>query len=156
VNLVGHLQRQLAYDDWANRETLRALGEVGGDQADALRIFAHVLGAEQLWLGRIGGFSAPAPVWPKLTLAECERQIAELARRWKALFGSLDGAWLGEPVRYVNSKGEPWTSTVVDIVQHVLLHSAYHRGQIAAAMRAGGAAPPYTDFIHCVRSGSLP
>lgn len=155
MNLVGHLQRQLAYDDWANRETLRSLAGARGESVNALRVLAHVLGAEQLWLGRIGGFAAPAPVWPSYSLAECERQIADLARRWKALFGSLDGAWLAEPVRYVNSKGEPWTSTVVDIVQHVILHSAYHRGQIAAALRAGGDAPAYTDFIHCVRSGAI-
>jgi uncharacterized damage-inducible protein DinB len=155
VNLIGHLQRQLAYDEWANRETLRGLADAKRETANAVRIFAHVLGAEQLWLGRIGGFPAPAPVWPALSLAECELKIADLSRRWKALFSSLDGAWLAEPVSYVNSKGEPWTSTVVDIVQHVLLHSAYHRGQIAAAMRASGDDPPYTDFIHCVRSGAL-
>jgi uncharacterized damage-inducible protein DinB len=33
------------------------------------------------------------------------------------------------------------------------MHSAYHRGQIAADMRAAGFAPPYTDFIHAVRQG---
>jgi uncharacterized damage-inducible protein DinB len=156
VNLIGHLRRQIDYDAWANRETLRSLEAAKGDAAGPLRVFAHVLGAEQLWLGRVGGFPAKAPVWPELTLADCERQLADLARRWTALFSGLDGAWLAEPVRYVNSKGEPWTSTVVDIVQHVVLHSAYHRGQIAAALRSVGDTPAYTDFIHCVRSGALP
>jgi len=33
------------------------------------------------------------------------------------------------------------------------MHSAYHRGQIATAMRAAGYAPAYTDFIHCIRQG---
>ena len=36
---------------------------------------------------------------------------------------------------------------------HVLMHSAYHRGQIAADMRAAGLTPAYTDFIHSVRQG---
>jgi uncharacterized damage-inducible protein DinB len=35
------------------------------------------------------------------------------------------------------------------------MHSAYHRGQIASLMRAGGSAPAYTDFIHAVRRGLI-
>jgi len=62
--------------------------------------------------------------------------------------GSLD-----DKVEYRNSKGEPWSSRVEDILTHVLLHSAYHRGQIALQMRASGMEPAYTDFIHAVRQG---
>jgi uncharacterized damage-inducible protein DinB len=42
---------------------------------------------------------------------------------------------------------------VGDILTHVVAHSAYHRGQIAAAVRAAGGAPAYTDFIHAARRG---
>jgi uncharacterized damage-inducible protein DinB len=38
---------------------------------------------------------------------------------------------------------------------HVIMHSAYHRGQIAAEVRAAGLTPAYTDFIQSVRQGSL-
>jgi uncharacterized damage-inducible protein DinB len=55
----------------------------------------------------------------------------------------------------VNSKGEPWRSAVGDVLDHVLLHGAYHRGQIASDLRAAGCEPAYTDFIHAVRSGRL-
>ena len=40
-----------------------------------------------------------------------------------------------------------------DVLTHVILHSAYHRGQVALAMRAAGMEPAYTDFIHAVRQG---
>jgi uncharacterized damage-inducible protein DinB len=33
------------------------------------------------------------------------------------------------------------------------MHSSYHRGQIAADMRAAGVTPAFTDFIHAVRQG---
>ncbi len=69
--------------------------------------------------------------------------------------GQLSPAGLLETVVYKNSKGEPWTSTVEDILTHVVLHSAYHRGQIASLMRAGGEQPAYTDFIHAVRQGLI-
>ena len=65
----------------------------------------------------------------------------------------LDGVELVRSVAYVNSKGEEWTTSVEDILMHVVLHSAYHRGQVAYVLRAGGATPAYTDYAHCVRNG---
>ena len=62
-------------------------------------------------------------------------------------------SYLDDKVEYRNSKGESWSSSVEDILAHVLLHSAYHRGQIALQMRSSGIAPAYTDFIHAVRQG---
>ncbi len=60
---------------------------------------------------------------------------------------------LARVVNYKNSKGENWRSLEDDIVQHVIMHSAYHRGQIATDMRAAGFTPAYTDFIHALRQG---
>jgi uncharacterized damage-inducible protein DinB len=95
------------------------------------------------------------PVWPDFTVDECEEQIGELALLWREFLGQLSHAGLSEKVTYKNSKGEPWTSTVEDILTHILLHSAYHRGQIATQVRAGGEHPAYTDFIHAVRQGLI-
>ena len=68
---------------------------------------------------------------------------------------SLDEDGLRDGVAYRNSKGEFWTSTVGDILTHVVLHASYHRGQIAAAVRQAGGEPAYTDFIHAVRLGLI-
>jgi uncharacterized damage-inducible protein DinB len=69
------------------------------------------------------------------------------------LAAQLPPASLDGKVEYRNSKGEPWSSRVEDMLTHVLFHSAYHRGQIALQMRAAGNEPAYTDFIHAVRNG---
>ena len=66
--------------------------------------------------------------------------------------GCLDAATLGTSVAYVNSKGEHFTSSVSDIITHVLAHGSYHRGQIASSLRDAGHEPAYTDFIHAVRA----
>jgi uncharacterized damage-inducible protein DinB len=58
-------------------------------------------------------------------------------------------------VSYTNSKGELWTSTVEDILTHLVIHSAYHRGQIASDLRSAGREPAYTDYIHAVRQGLI-
>jgi uncharacterized damage-inducible protein DinB len=60
---------------------------------------------------------------------------------------------LTEEVSYTNSKGEAWSSTVDEILTHIAIHSAYHRGQIAADLRSAGQTPAYTDYIHAVRHG---
>jgi uncharacterized damage-inducible protein DinB len=41
---------------------------------------------------------------------------------------------------------------VDDILMHVVMHSAYHRGQIALEVRCAGQTPAYTDFIHAIRT----
>jgi uncharacterized damage-inducible protein DinB len=94
-------------------------------------------------------------VWPDFTFEQCEAQITEMARLWREFLGQLSPAGLSEKISYKNSKGEPWTSTVEDVLTHVVLHSAYHRGQIAGQVRASGEAPAYTDFIHAARQGLI-
>jgi uncharacterized damage-inducible protein DinB len=79
-------------------------------------------------------------------------EVGELWRKYLEASAPDD---LTKTVSYKNSKGEPWTSTVEDVVTHVLFHSTYHRGQIASFMRASGDTPAYTDFIHAVRQGLM-
>jgi uncharacterized damage-inducible protein DinB len=74
---------------------------------------------------------------------------------WETHVSRLAPGDLASPVSYTNSRGEPWTSSVRDILLHVVLHSAYHRGQIATAVRASGHEPAYTDFVHGVRQGLI-
>ena len=85
----------------------------------------------------------------------CRAGLEDLDRLWTAYLRELTPVRLEETVSYVNSKGEPWTSSVEDILTHVVLHSSYHRGQIAADMRAAGHTPAYTDYIHARRQGLL-
>ena len=153
MELLEHLRRQFAYDEWANREVLTGLKARANPLARPRQLLAHILSAERLWLERIRQQPQTLPVWPDFTLDQCEEQIVDLARRWSEFLGQISPAGLSETVVYKNSKGEPWTSSVEDILTHVLLHSAYHRGQIASLVRAGGEQPAYTDFIHAVRQG---
>jgi len=155
MELVEHLRRQFAYDAWANREVFTALKASPHATARARQLLAHILSAEQLWLERIRNQPQSLPVWPDFSLDQCQAQIDELARLWRDFLGQLSRAGLAEKATYKNSKGEPWTSTVEDILTHVMLHSAYHRGQIASHVRASGEQPAYTDFIHAARQGLI-
>ena len=154
MNLQQHFLGMFAYDHWANGECLSAMRKAAGS-AEAVRRMAHVLSAEKLWLERMLGEPQSLPVWPTTTIEDCASLAVEMKERWKKYLGELSPAGFDRVVEYRNSKGEPWSNRVEDILTHVLMHSAYHRGQIALDMRAAGAQPAHTDFIHAVRQGFL-
>jgi uncharacterized damage-inducible protein DinB len=151
VDIVDYLHRLFAYDDWANREVLAALRSSANPPARSLKLIAHVLSAEGLWLARINQEKPSLPVWPELTLAQCEAEANKLGISWSSYLDDCEEFGLSQQIKYVNSIGESWTSQVDDILLHVITHSAYHRGQIASDMRAAGLTPAYTDLIHAVR-----
>lgn len=156
MDLLPYLQRLFAYDDWANREVLDSPARTGGRPARSLKLLSHIVAAEVLWLARLRREKSPMAVWPELSLDECRVEIDRLAGRWSGYLGALPAAGLDQTIAYTNSKGEPWTSRVEDVLTHVATHSAYHRGQIAADLRSHGHEPAYTDFIHAVRQRKLP
>lgn len=153
MNLADYLRREFAYDEWANREVLNAIRTGGGTDERSLQLMSHILAAEQVWLDRLKQQPQSVPVWPKPDLAQCEAQAAELGSKWLEFLDLITAGDVSQSISYKNSKGEAWTSTIVDILTHVVMHSAYHRGQIASQMRASGKTPAYTDFIHGVRQG---
>lgn len=154
-DLLRHLERLFAADEWANREVLASLKKLATPPPRALKYLNHVVGASLLWLSRLEKEPAPFPVWPDFTLPQCEEQLFSLPRKWRDWFADLAPADLAESIEYVNSKGQRWSSRIDDILTQVILHSSYHRGQIAAEVRGGGSEPVLTDFIHCARSGLL-
>jgi uncharacterized damage-inducible protein DinB len=153
MDLKKHFERQLEYDAWANREGARALKGLNEPLAESVRLLAHIIAAEYVWLARLTQTVSPLPVWPELSLEKTGEQIEEVHRSFKHYFQKELPAAFDRTLTYKNTKGEPWSSRVEDILTHVFVHSAYHRGQIALQMRQAGHTPAYTDFIHGVRQG---
>jgi uncharacterized damage-inducible protein DinB len=145
------LRRLFDHLRWADRRALEALRRAAGPPAQAVEIYAHVLGAEQIWLDRLRGEPAAAAVWPRATLDECAELAARSHAGYAALLDGLGAGGLDREVDYVNSAGQPFRSRVSDILLHVALHGSYHRGQVALLMRQAGAVPEPTDYIAFVR-----
>jgi len=150
------LVRLFRYDHWANREALGSVRAIPSPPARSLKLIGHIVGAEALWHARLTGREAPLPVWPDLSTGQVETWLGDLEGLWRKYLEHAVPARLDGRVAYVNSRGEAFTSTVEDVLTHVVVHSAYHRGQIAADVRAAGHQPAYTDFIHAVRTGRIP
>jgi uncharacterized damage-inducible protein DinB len=116
-------------------------------QAEALPLFAHLLAAEHVWLARLRTREATVPVWPQLTLTECERLADENAAGYATFVGSRGENDLASLIRYRNTKGEEFTTSAIDILTHVVIHGAYHRGQIAKTLGRCGVQAVNTDYI---------
>jgi uncharacterized damage-inducible protein DinB len=153
MDVADYLRRQFAYDFWANHETLKAIRAAGGENSRSVQLICHILAAERVWLERLRQLPQTVPVWPEPDLAWCDTEAAELGRLWLEHLGDATRGDVSKTISYRNTKGELWTSTMADVLLHVILHSAYHRGQIASHMRASGETPAYTDFIHAIRQG---
>lgn len=136
---------------WADEEVLAALERCQSPTAAWLELFAHVVAAEHVWLSRLEGRPQELPVWPTLTLAESATVARKNRDGFEAFLAGLNPEDDRRHVRYVNSAGQEFLSTIGDILLQVILHGTYHRGQIASAMRAAGAAPAPTDYIGFVR-----
>lgn len=154
MSQMARFRRMFEHAAWANTTVLAALQD-GPAPDKACAWLAHLVGAERLWLARLQHEPATMPVWPDLDLAACGQEFPALATAWQEYLETLDDEALEDGIGYRNSKGEFWTSTVGDILSHVLLHAHYHRGQIASAQREAGGTPAYTDYIHAVRSGLI-
>jgi uncharacterized damage-inducible protein DinB len=149
--MFEYIRRLFSYDDWANREILTALQALEVPTPRSVKLLAHIVSAERLWLQRLRLENQTYPVWPDFTLEQCKLGVEELPQLWNKYLAALKEDGLLRSLTYKNTKGESWTSQKQDILMHVILHSAYHRGQIAANVRASGFTPAYTDFIHAVR-----
>ncbi len=145
------LPRLFEHLRWADERVHASLVGAANPPPHTLDLFAHIIATEHVWLSRIRGEKPEVAAWPKLSLAQCAELGTKNADEFLALVESLDETALDGGVTYRNSAGAQFTSTVRDILVHIALHGAYHRGQIAAAVRAGGDTPASTDYIAFAR-----
>lgn len=145
------LARLFDHLEWADRKVLESLHSAHHLPAKALELYAHVLGAEHVWLARIRGEPATLAVWPLLTIDECDKIAGDNSASFKRLVSELTPTAIEKQITYRNSAGASFTSTLEDILVHVALHGSYHRGQIAASLRAAGDTPVPTDYIAFTR-----
>jgi uncharacterized damage-inducible protein DinB len=151
MSLQSYLQRQFEHDFWANRQEVRILAALHPPPAPALKLLAHIVAAQWLWLHRLQQNPQRIAVWPEPSLTDYDAQLLQLKQAWDSYLAALSADDLTKACSYTNSKGEAWENNVIDILAHVILHSAHHRGQIATELRRSGNIPVPVDYIHAVR-----
>ncbi|SMO62243.1 hypothetical protein [Gracilimonas mengyeensis] len=72
------LNQLIDYDHWANQRIFDAIRKVNNDAEELPEMhhmFAHVLGAQDVWINRINGEKPALAIWPELSMEEMERRL---------------------------------------------------------------------------------
>lgn len=155
---IRDIQNLYEYNRWANAQTLAAVSSLGEEQfvqnlsssfPSVRDTLVHILGAEWIWLERWRGVSPPA-----LLNAQEFPALAAVRARWSKVeqeqgdfINQLTDESLSRRIAYLNTKGQRWEYALGQMLQHVVNHSTYHRGQIATMLRQLGQTPASTDFL---------
>ena len=150
MDTIEHLRHLFAYNDWANRRTIASLRAQASEKAR--RILAHLLITETEYFERLyGKDSTNFDFWPDLTIDECSLIARENHERFERLLEQFDDEGLGMKAAYRTSEGVPHENTYRELLTHVLMHSATHRGNIVLQMRGEGLEPPKVDYVIYLR-----
>lgn len=146
------LDTYLAYNRWANRRLLRAVGELTPDafskdlhaSFDSVRgTLVHILWGEWGWLGfwRDVRFIPELPLEDFPTVSALEASWSELEQAQQEYVDTL-----AEEDLSAQRTVDDYCYTLGELIHHLLNHSTHHRGQVVCLLRQLGATPPATDF----------
>jgi uncharacterized damage-inducible protein DinB len=111
------------------------------------RMFAHIYGADALWLTRWKGASpsvVPGGDIPSMTALRARWDTLEEEQR--AFLDALTDADLGRVVQYKNTEGRPFHAPLAQLLQHVPNHATHHRSEICTMLTLSGGSPPDTGL----------
>ena len=158
------LQTMLDYHYWARDRMFEALEpltteQVNRDMGNSFKSIrdtvAHLYAAEWAWYSRWQGTSPdkllPADMFPDL--AAVRLASTELEAKIRAYVEALGEANVTKVIEYKLLSGQPGASPVWQMVQHLVNHASYHRGQVTTMLRQLGAQPAKPlDMIAFYRS----
>jgi uncharacterized damage-inducible protein DinB len=157
------IQSLFAYNRWANARILEAVSpiteedlkmDMSSSHGSVHGTLTHILAAEWIWLMRCNGASPKALFDPDEfpDLNSLKARWAEVEQQQQKLIDELAEKSLSRTVRYTNTQGEQWEYPLGQVLQHVVNHSTYHRGQVVTMLRQLGAEAVMTDLLVYVDS----
>ncbi len=150
------------YNQWANRRSQGACEALSPEQftrnlgssfPSVRDTLAHIVRGEWIWLGRLRGQSDP-PLPPGSEfpdLAAVRARLEELDSALLQFVSELNAAGLERIVEYKSLAGEKFADPLTPLLQHLVDHGTYHRGQVATLLRQLGVKPASTGFVVFLR-----
>ena len=178
---LADIQTLYAYNRWANHRLFSALEKLGDQQLAAQvqssfpsigETVFHILFAEWLWLKRWQGTSPRATgrdpdvtsaTWNSLspggtptaaelkTVAQLKSFDDSIERERQQFLSTLSDATLHAPLSFNDMAGNPYSEPLGQLLQHVVNHGTYHRGQVTTMLRQAGAETVALDMLFFFR-----
>jgi uncharacterized damage-inducible protein DinB len=162
--ILQEIKQLVAFNRWANRIFFDALSQLPAEQygrdmhsshGGIHGTLAHLVGAEKGWLRRWlrQPETASAAVRQLTSLTALRADWESLCADMSQFVDTLDDQKLQEILTTQTLAGST-TSKYWQMIQHVVDHSSYHRGQIVTMLRQLGVEPPSTGLIRFYRESS--
>jgi len=152
MNLT-ELRTLLDYHYWARDRMLDAVQaltpeqytrDMGSSFRSIRDTVVHIYFAEWAWHSRWTGTSPtaalPAEQFPDVQTVRTA--WLEHEGKMRALLNQLGEAGITREIEYKLLSGKPGKSVFWHMLQHVVNHASYHRGQVTTLLRQEGASPP--------------
>ena len=162
--LKNHLLRMARYNLWANTSVCDYYGTqpdeiisrtLHGSFPSIMLTLLHIWDAEIIWYDRL--HQRIRTSFPSTTFSgsntEAMRSMLIQSEKMVDYVMHTSEKTLMEPMQFNKTKGEPYTNTPEEMLQHCFNHSTYHRGQLTNYARLLGlTSPPATDLIRYLRT----
>lgn len=146
------------YNTWATNKLLEAASQIPEQQylqdmksshGGIHDTFVHIVAAQKMWLsrwvGRPDASLVKAREYPAFT--ELKKLWEQVDKETLTFLNTLSDEKLQSSFSMTSMRGETFTHTFQQMMQHLVNHSSYHRGQIVTMIRQLGIKPPATDMI---------
>ena len=147
------LKTLVDYHYWARDRLLEAVDRLSpeeftkdlGNSFPSIRdTLVHLYGAECIWCARWEG--SPPQTMPDPggfpDLAAIRRLWADQELKVRGVLESLGAQGVGTLIEYRTMNGEPQAQPFWQMLQHLVNHGSYHRGQLTTMLRQLGQRPP--------------
>jgi len=117
----------------------------------AVSLYAHIAAVEHAWIARFEQRTPEHTQWPAWPIEAASELAASSGQGLHAIATTAGSEGLYDAITYQNRDGIECRNSLWEILMHIVLHGAYHRGQIALLVREGGGIPASTDFSTYLR-----
>jgi uncharacterized damage-inducible protein DinB len=165
-----------AYNRWANRRMFSVLEKLSEEQFSAARLSSfpsiresmlHIVAAEWIWLKRWKGSSPLATVADSGTASAMGSALSNggvavetlstlsglrsfadsIEQERQEFLSGLNDDILQARLKYTDMGGKEFSMPLVYLLQHLVNHGTYHRGQVTTLLRQAGAETVSFDLL---------
>jgi uncharacterized damage-inducible protein DinB len=161
------LQTLVEYHYWARERLWAVVGALPDDQlrrplgnsfSSIFDTMVHLYGADWIWRSRWEGVSPMALPAPALyaDLTKLREAWQDEEQRIRAILTRLGPDGISQPIEYQGWDGRWQAQPFWQMLQHLVNHGSYHRGQVTTMLRQVGAQPPKSmDLIAFYRERAV-
>jgi uncharacterized damage-inducible protein DinB len=156
---ASELHDLFQYNSWAHRRIFDIISPLprelymknnGTSHGNLHGTVTHTVGAEEIWLKRWTGAAVKGMPKP-----DDFPDFTSLRQHWETIDKKIhefcDSLTTEHAIRkdvvYHDLKGNQYSQPLFQLMQHLVNHSSYHRGQIVAQLRQYAVAPVSTDMV---------